>query len=365
MRKILVVDDDPALVDMVEDALSRQYEVFTALNGTKALQLAHSVKPDLVLCDVYLPHMDGYEILMQLRGGTNTAFIPVVFMTANGDHDTMRRAMGLGAEDFLTKPFTMPDLLQVVETQLQKQQLRQQRFDRTLADLRDNISMSLPHEMRTAIMVVQGYTALLMQDTPPESSSYGMLNEVQKNVDRLVRLSEKYLWYVRSQWRLSSRERSSITQATASLLGDVAIKTARLADRLDDLQIQLEDCTVHAPSEHLIRAFQEIVENAFKFSSRHSPVQIRAACEGDYYRIRVQDQGRGMTPEQIHAIGAFMQFERQRYEQQGTGLGLVIASQIIEQLNGQFIITSNGPDTGACVEFWLMSRAGGGKTVRV
>jgi len=342
MGKILVIDDDRLILKLVEDTLHTLYEVHTAQTGEAGLAIARQTLPDLILCDIVLPETDGYQLLLQLRGQAETAMIPVVFITGAVDRYSKQEGMMQGAEGFLAKPFTIAELRRVVQTQLEKQRIRREHFEASLSRLRENISMSLPHEIRTAIMVVQGYTTLLMENKDPGSSEYEMLDTVHKNIQRLSQLAEKYLWYIRSNWALTDYERTMITETANEILGNTASEIAELAGRQDDLQLELQHNIhpVKAPPEHMEHLFLEIIDNAFKFSSPGTPVKIMSSCQDSAYTVCIVDRGRGMSAEQIAAIGAFMQFERQRYEQQGTGLGLVIVSQIVNVLGGEFDIVS-------------------------
>lgn len=353
MHSILLIDDDDTILRLLESALSDLYTVHVAANGRTGLTLAREVLPGLVLCDIGLPDMDGYDVVTQLRSSPSTTLIPVVFLTAATDRESMRRAMALGAEDFLTKPFTITELREAVRTQFAKQDARERRFEAVLAELRDNISTSLPHEIRTSIMVVQGYTELLMADHPPDSTAHEMLATIHQHTARMSRLAEKFLWYVRSNWPLSPREAALVERFPDDLLRNLALDVAARSERERDLHLDAHSGCVKAPTEHLERLFSELLDNAFKFSQAGTPVSISATCEDAWYHVSICDEGRGMSMEQIASMGAFMQFERQQYEQQGTGLGLMIAYQIVKALNGEFKLNSPGTGSGTCVDLWL------------
>lgn len=354
METILIVDDDTLVLDLVENALSDQFAVLTATDGAFGLHLARQARPDLILTDIVMPRMDGYSLLLQLREDLATAHIPIVFMTGATQTDGLRHAMSLGADDFLTKPLKISDLRQSVRTQIEKQRTREQHTQQRLSQLRENISMALPHEMRTAIMVVQGYTNLLIEEKAPGTEEYEMLTVVRQNIDRLAQLSEKYLWYVRSNWGLSPLERDLTTEQIGDMVGMIAASVAEQVGRSMDLALNITEghTTIQAPAEHLERIFIEVLENAFKFSEAGHTVTVRTQIQGRRYRVDVQDDGQGMSAEQVAAIGAFMQFGRRENEQQGTGLGMTIACQLAENLGGQLEIRGNSNGQGT----WVMIR---------
>jgi len=125
MRKILVIEDERASRKLILKLLQNEgYEAIAAENGSIGLQLALLECPDLILCDIRMPEMDGYEVLSRLQQDPVTAMIPVICLTAQNDRADLRRGMELGANDYLTKPFTTEELLSAIATQLAKQEMR-------------------------------------------------------------------------------------------------------------------------------------------------------------------------------------------------------------------------------------------------
>jgi two-component system sensor histidine kinase/response regulator len=116
MPKILVVEDEPHIRDNIRQILEMSdFEVAIAPNGKQGLELASSEHPDLILCDIMMPELDGYGMLAQLRQNQSTAAIPLVFLTAKSELADYNEGIALGASDYLVKPFEMLELLQVVE----------------------------------------------------------------------------------------------------------------------------------------------------------------------------------------------------------------------------------------------------------
>src|ERR1043166_3143950 len=149
MQKILVIDDEEWLREMVHLALSQKgYEVIEAGNGAAGVQVALKELPDLILCDVNMEKMDGYRTLSSMRAEPATASIPFILMTGLADNAGMRHGMELGADDYLPKPFTIDALYAAVEARLKKVQTVREEAEKKLADLRDNISLMLPNELR-------------------------------------------------------------------------------------------------------------------------------------------------------------------------------------------------------------------------
>jgi len=123
MAKILVIEDEYDIRDEVMNWLQFEgYEVIGAENGRKGLEAIRRERPDLVLCDVSMPEMDGHEVLIELRSDVNYNQLPFVFLTAAADRASVRQGMNLGADDYVTKPFTISEITNVVRARLEKQE---------------------------------------------------------------------------------------------------------------------------------------------------------------------------------------------------------------------------------------------------
>src|SRR5258708_29636875 len=137
---------------MIQLALrQRGYDVIEAQNGPDGIEKARTQLPDLILCDVNMGKVDGYLTLAALRTEAPTAAIPFILMTGLADNAGMRHGMELGADDYLPKPFTIDALYAAVETRLKKGQQLRDEAEKKLSDLRDNISITLPHELLTTL----------------------------------------------------------------------------------------------------------------------------------------------------------------------------------------------------------------------
>src|SRR2546425_9875304 len=198
MQKILIIDDEEWLREMVHLALHQQgFDVIEAPDGTVGAELARKELPDLILCDVNMEKMDGYETLSLLRNEPATLSIPFILMTGLADNAGMRHGMELGADDYLPKPFTIDALYAAVEARLKKAQALRQEAERKLAHLRENISLMLPHELRTPLNGILAYGEILSADAgtlkPAEISEMGQT--IHESGKRLERLIENFLIY--------------------------------------------------------------------------------------------------------------------------------------------------------------------------
>lgn len=360
MKRILVIDDEVWLREMVGEALTQNgFEVIQAEDGATGIRLAAETLPDLILCDVNMDQLDGYKTLCSLRDQPATASIPFILMTGSADHAGMRYGMELGADDYLAKPFTLEGLFAAVDARLKKVQVVRQDAERRLADLRDNISLMLPHELRTPLNGILAYGEILASDAatlPPEEVA-DMGKDIFESGKRLQRLVENCLIYAQLELLGTDPEKlktliGKLTAKPASIIEKQARAQAQSANREQDLELGLADFPVPMAEEYLVRIVDELVENAFKFSSPGTRVRVALSESGKRVALVVSDQGRGFSTEHIRRVGAYMQFDRKLNEQQGQGLGLAIAKRLTELHGGTLDIKSE-PGAGTSLTISL------------
>ena len=362
MKKILVIDDEEWLREMMRLALcQRGFEVIEAENGTTGIEKARKELPDLILCDVNMERVDGYLTLSTLRNEPATAAIPFILMTGYADNAGMRHGMELGAGDYLPKPFTIDGLYAAVDARLKKAQMLRDEAEKKLADLRDSISLMLPHELRTPLNGILAYGEMLSTDAATlganEIAEMGQV--IHESGQRLERLIENFLIYAqiemmaRDPQRASALRRKHTTQA-AKVIGDSARKQAQLAGRDADLTLELSDTPISVSEEYLTKIVDELMHNAFRFSKAGTPVRASLSATRGVASLSIADRGQGLPPDQIDRIGAYMQFQRKFQEQQGLGLGLIIAKRLAELHEGALTIQSE-PGAGTTVTVKLPS----------
>lgn len=349
MKKILVIDDEEWLRDMVKIALmDRGYTVVEADNGATGIEAARKELPDLILCDVRMERVDGYLTLATLREEPATAAIPFILITGMADTAGMRHGMELGADDYLPKPFTIEGLYAAVDARLKKAQTTREEAEKKLSALRDNISLMLPHEMRTPLNGILGFGELLQSaaDSLPPEEVADMGRAIYESGRRLERLIENFLVYVQLEITAGDPQKAGQLRGKAvaeagRVIGDKAGAVAAQCGRAADLKLQFDAVPVSLSEEYLAKLTEELVQNACKFSKDGSPVMVSLSGSSTGVTIAVNDHGRGFTADQIARIGAYMQFDRKSQEQQGAGLGLIIAKRIAELHGGSLTITSD------------------------
>ncbi len=359
MKRILIIDDEEWLREMMLLALrQRGFEVIEAENGERGIELARKELPDLILCDVNMDKVDGYLTLSSLRSEPLTAAIPFILMTGLADQAGMRHGMELGADDYLPKPFTIEALYAAVDARLKKAKTIREEAERKLADLRDNISMMLPHELRTPLNGILAYGEILVADaqtiSPKDIAEMGQV--IYDSGKRLERVVENFLIY--AQLELLNHDPQNLhnllrkrTLSPVPLIEKEAREQAEWAKRPNDLVMELANVVIPMSSEYLEKIVQELVQNAFKFSSANTSVRVTLLGSANAVTLTVSDNGRGFSTEHITKVGAYMQFDRKLHEQQGIGLGLTIVRRLTEIHGGTLTIQSEkGTGTSVTVK---------------
>lgn len=345
--KILIIEDEPAILFTLQEMLQfNGHTILAADCGEEGVKRAEE-GPDLILCDIGLPGMDGYEVLTAIRQLPHGQDVPFIFLTARADRSDQRRGMALGADDYITKPFTERDLLEAIGVRFSRQRRLRERVEQLIEQRRREISADWSHELMTPLTGVLGGLDLieLEGDGISRDELKELLGIIRAGAKRQQRLSLKLIRFFeleRAREAPAPVEVSRCQADTAVAAG--AARAAEEEDRANDLQVECEPAEIALLSTFLTDAVAELVGNAFRFSPRGSAVIVKARRVERSYRIEIVDQGPGMSAAQREAVGAFTQFDRSRSEQQGLGLGIAIARTAAEIGGGTFTLA---PGPGA------------------
>ncbi len=366
---ILIVDDNQTNRDVLSNYLTKDgFKVLPQPSGEAALLALQTHTPDLILLDIIMNGMDGFQTCAKIKADEATKDIPIIFMTALSDTDDKVKGFELGAVDYIIKPFQYQEVLARVKTHLTIQQLRKSLESKNadleaalarerlmLDELRLSLSLSLPHELRTPLTVILGFSSFLTnaEQFPDKEHVLEYGNAIYRNGLRLHRLVEnallyanlKLIKYTSHDMLLSQRDQPHNIKR---ILRSVALQRAKETERQEDLVMAIADVFARVSPTNFEKVITELIDNAFKFSRRGTPVTINTILTDTECIISITDHGRGMTQEQTNSIGAYMQFGRKQQEQQGTGLGLIIA-YLLAELEGGRIVFDSEPELGTSV----------------
>lgn len=335
---ILIIEDDPGIRQTLADILSiHGHEIITASTGPEGVALA-AKHPDLVLCDIGLPGMDGYDVIAALHAQPATRDIPFIFLTARAARDDQRRGMALGADDYITKPFTTQELLEAIEARVRRQRPLRERIEQLLIDRQRQASANWSHELLTPLNGILGGLELIEMelDTLKSSDLREYLSIIRTAAEEELRLARKIMRHQELEKQLAA----GTLAPRASISADDAARNAlarMVKTRRADILLTVSPARLAIESAYLIDALAELLENAVRHSPAQMPIHLTGQVEVDHYTFSVSDSGPGLSSAQKAAVGPYVQFERAN-ERKGLGIGLAIVNNVARLVTGSFTL---------------------------
>ncbi len=348
MKKILVIEDTQNVRENICEILeSENYEVYAAENGESGLEMSKNVQPDLVLCDIMMPGMDGYGVLAEMRKEVVTSTVPFIFLTAKNTRENQRLGMELGADDYISKPFTVEELLNSVSTRLKRAEEFKEESEKKLNDLAKNLGAPITQVIAEPLRAILGFSKMLMTEYNSmekfEMAEFnnliykaGMeLNTVVKKSFTFYKL-QSLAYDLDSLNKLREEKTTDIKGLTENTINELALQHRRK----DDFMLNIENANLKIPPKYFLEIVNEIIENAIIFSTKRSVIRVVGGIEDNQYALTIRDEGMGMTSTQISQIGAFQKFNQDLGENTGVGLGLINTKNILRLFNGNIVIKS-------------------------
>ena len=348
-QKILIIDDEKGMLNIIGDILKDAgFQTFLAENGSQGLKTAKTVVPDLILCDIQMPEMNGYELLNALKEDHELAKIPFVFMTGvNIGKRDQRIGMELGADDYLTKPFSDQDLLSAIESRLRKKQLWQQFVDATMQKTHAGFFLLLSNELQMRVMDILEKAQSLLTDTAPSAEK---VRETAQKITisgrRLNRLHENILFYSLLQvWAKDTVKieslRKEVTESYLSILNSVVLENTRAGIRKDSITLDCTDAAVQISPVDFGKIMDELIDNACKYSSAGSEITISSEEKEHTVSLSVHNEGPAIPDPVRERIVSLLEVDGQEFGEGGTGLGFTIVKTLTELYNGCFTLESS------------------------
>lgn len=361
-KSILIIEDEEDIRKDISKALRFSgFNTLEAIDGDEGINRAFEHVPDLIISDIMMPKKSGHDVLQAVQSNSTTSHIPFLFLSAKSDRVYIREGMSLGADDFITKPYDLDELIDAVTVRLKRSETIESRYLEKINNLRSSFSKTIPHEIRTPLNLILGLSDYIIGnlDSISKDDIREMLTNIKDSGKRLQRLFENYLFYS-SLEVLNSQENEKMQLLNEKLeyidllSKDIISYHAQQYNRLSDIKMQFIDKPIKIGEKYFLKVLEEVLDNALKFSEIGTIINISTYINSNQYLIEFHDQGRGMTQNQINEIDAYMQFERNFYEQQGNGLGLTIVKKIVQLHHGHFqIISEKNKYTKVLISFPL------------
>jgi len=355
--KVLIVDDIPSSLRLLSQMLQyRGYEVINALSGEIALNQVKLAMPDVILLDIIMPEMSGYEVCQRLKSNPKTADIPIIFLTASTDLPEKIQAFKVGGDDYVTKPFYIQEVLLRIEHQLTlKQQQKQLNYlNQQLRQSNEELAqfaLFLAHELQSPLQTIIGFMGLVSaQSECFDNTTKKYLNYIAQASEQMHHLISDLLTYSRIENIEPELEmvdcQAAIAQVLHNLQGAITETGAVICIGSNPGSSQSQSTIlpkVMGNAVQLEQVFQNLIENAIKFARPNIPPQIQITCQPDSNGeliFSIHDNGIGIDPANFDRIFQVFQRIETVKNYPGTGLGLSICKKIIERHGGKIWVES-------------------------
>jgi len=355
---ILVVDDQPINLKVIASVLSADYSLSIANNGINALKMLEKGLPDLILLDIMMPEMDGYEVCRRIKANEKTKDIPIIFLTAKTDINDIIRGFDVGAVDYITKPFNPTEMKvrvvnhlnlyhakKEIERMYQKLLMSQEALENANKQLeqtnkeKDKFFSIIAHDLKSPFNGIIGLSEMLRDDarildTDSIIKYAGLIHSsTQQTFDLLKNLLE---------WARMQQGRIPFNPKTFSLSSFINHEFKGLENVAGQKSIELinglrENIMLTADENMIRTVLRNLISNAIKFTPKNGKIKIDAKSDNDFIEIAVSDTGVGLTKETIGKLFKIeTSFSKKGTENEtGTGLGLLLCKEFVEKHGGK------------------------------
>ena len=348
--KILIVDDVVSNVLLLKILLTNEkFQVCTANNGTTCIEMARKEHPDLILLDVMMPDMNGFDTATVLKKEEGTKDIPIIFLTALNTPQDLVHGFQVGACDFLTKPFNKEELVMRVTQQISlvaaKRILEKQNQElRATLTNRDKMYSVIAHDLRSPMASIRMVLNLVVASASPETVGpelYTLLDQANRESEEVHDLLDNLL-----KWTKSQTGRLTVVKQDLDL-NDIIPGVVEIFDAIAytkriklDLQKTEAPLVVNADNDMLKTVVRNFLSNAIKFSPEDSSIEIIMAPEGDMAKVSVRDHGVGIAADRIDNIFHKGETTYGTGGEEGSGLGLQLCQDFARKNGGDCTVES-------------------------
>lgn len=355
---ILIVDDVETNLQLLGNILQEQnYDVSFASNGQDALSILETELPDLILLDVMMPEMDGFEVCERVKSNQQTKDIPVIFLTAKAETEEILKGFELGAVDYVTKPFNSSELLARVHTHLSLKRAKEELWELNLT--KSKFFAVITNDIKDSLVGVKGFSQFLLEDlkTNNTEDSIKLAQTLHSDSRKLYTFLENLM-----EWANIQTGKIEYNPDNYLLSPIIERNLSYFDDTIEEKELDVEnnislETIVFADKVMLNVIINKLVSNAVKYSKNKSKVLIDSIEDDETVQISVTDKGVGMEQEKLERV-----FDLDNpypktvgtANEGGTGLGLLICNELVKRLGGKIWIESK-KNQGTKVTFTVSS----------
>lgn len=343
-HRILIVDDDPVNLDIMMEILASEYSCAAVSSGEDALKAEKNFKPDIILLDIMMPGMDGYEVCRRIREGETHRFTKIILVSGKSMTEDRLRGYDAGADDYITKPFNDDELLAKI-----KVFLKLKRLEEVDAVKRDIINI-FSHETRTPLSAIVDPAEMLLEDKALGKENRELAELILQGAKQIADLVHKTTMLC----RLKSGFRMRVSEFKASECINEAVKKKLPEAEAKNISIKIynePDFQISGDRETLVEALTMLIENAVIYSEKESHINIRTACGDKDTAFIVKDCGKGLEKNTEQIFDDFRITDSRRHIK-GMGIGLSIVKHIAE-IHGGSVEAEDSPCGGAVFRMFI------------
>lgn len=348
--KILIVDDVVSNVLLLKILLTNEkFQICTASNGRECIEKAKSERPDLILLDVMMPDLNGFDTAVILKGDPETSNIPIIFLTALNTPADLVQGFKVGASDFLTKPFNKEELIVRVMQQISLVAARriimaQNEELRHTINNRDKMYSVIAHDLRSPMASIRMVLNLFVNAVTPEmigQELYDLVDKANKESEETHSLLDNLLKWTKSQTgRLNVVYQDFDINDVVLGVVDIFVIIAETKSIKLNCDLGEEKLKVHADADMLNTVIRNFLSNAIKFSNENSTIDITVIRSGDFARISVRDHGVGIDEERLANLFSSGKTTYGTNNEEGSGLGLQLCKDFAVKNGGDVEVES-------------------------
>jgi len=361
-NSLLIVDDEKSNLKVLSHILGQEYTIYTATNGISAVERARQYLPDLILLDILMPEMDGYQTLSELKSNEKTQRIPVIFITGLDSFEDEERGLDMGAADFIHKPFSAKIVKSRIQNQIQiVNQIREIELYAKVADDANHAKSAflakVSHEIRTPLNAILGISEIQLQDENLSEDMKEALNRIMNSGTLLLGIINDILDMSRIE--AGKLQLNQAQYDVGSLINDtVFLNMIKYENKPIEFTLNVDGnvpSMLFGDELRIKQVLNNLLSNAFKYTDS-GEVELSVGMENpanpqdDVITLvfRVRDTGQGMTEEEVSKLwDDYSRFNQEANRTtEGIGLGMGITRSLIEMMNGE-IIPESKPGKGS------------------
>ena len=362
---VLIVDDTEDNLDILVETLGNDYEVSVAMDGETALESIKMEVPDIILLDIMMPGMDGYEVCRQIKTDKNMADIPIIFLTAITDVDSKTKGFELGAIDYITKPFEIMEVQARVRTHLSLKLAKHELSEKNeilkekTVELKSAVSeleafsYTISHDLKSPLRAIEAYSRIIVEDHSKilDKDTNEMVNDIRGLCSNMIYMIEKLLEYSKMTHLNICKEPLELSEMFNSVFKWCE---SIYPNRSIKFEFETGIPVVLADKVLMEQVIYNIISNAVKFTKNREKAFIVVGCKRgvNEYIFYVRDNGVGIDMEFSEKLFGIFQKLHSPDEFEGNGIGLAIVKKIIEKHGGRTWIESQ-VEEGTTIYFVL------------